>query len=109
LVRALITEIAVDIDEAAGEIVLVIHWKGGQHSGCAYAGRELASASSIGPAGPRAIGCEGAGVCAMLSQRRQENMLDYRWRNELRTAAVGFVAPAHMASRRLGACDLSPE
>jgi hypothetical protein len=31
-VRALITEIVVDIDEAAGEIVLVIHWKGGQHS-----------------------------------------------------------------------------
>ena len=32
LVRALITEIVVNIDEAAGEIVLVIHWKGGQHS-----------------------------------------------------------------------------
>jgi DNA invertase Pin-like site-specific DNA recombinase len=32
LVRALITEIIVDIDKAAGEIVLVIHWKGGQHS-----------------------------------------------------------------------------
>ena len=32
LVRALITEIVVDVDEAAGEIVLVIHWKGGQHS-----------------------------------------------------------------------------
>ena len=32
LVRALITEIVVEIDEAAGEIVLVIHWKGGQHS-----------------------------------------------------------------------------
>jgi DNA invertase Pin-like site-specific DNA recombinase len=32
LVRALITEIIVDIDDAAREIVLVIHWKGGQHS-----------------------------------------------------------------------------
>jgi hypothetical protein len=32
LVRALINEIIVDIDEQAGEIVLVIHWKGGQHS-----------------------------------------------------------------------------
>jgi len=32
LVRALITEIVVDIDKEAGEIVLVIHWKGGQHS-----------------------------------------------------------------------------
>jgi hypothetical protein len=40
LVRALITEIVVDIDAAAGEIVLVIHWKGGQHSGCASASRE---------------------------------------------------------------------
>src|SRR5205807_400773 len=26
------TEIIADVDEAAGEIVLVIHWKGGQHS-----------------------------------------------------------------------------
>ena len=32
LVRALITEIVADVDETAGEIVLVIHWKGGQHS-----------------------------------------------------------------------------
>ena len=32
LVRALITEIIADVDETAGEIVLVIHWKGGQHS-----------------------------------------------------------------------------
>jgi DNA invertase Pin-like site-specific DNA recombinase len=32
LVRALITEIVAGVDEAAGEIVLVIHWKGGQHS-----------------------------------------------------------------------------
>jgi len=32
LVRALITEILADVDEAAGEIILVIHWKGGQHS-----------------------------------------------------------------------------
>jgi DNA invertase Pin-like site-specific DNA recombinase len=32
LVRTLITEIVADVDETAGEIVLVIHWKGGQHS-----------------------------------------------------------------------------
>jgi DNA invertase Pin-like site-specific DNA recombinase len=32
LVRALITEIVADVDAEAGEIVLVIHWKGGQHS-----------------------------------------------------------------------------
>jgi hypothetical protein len=32
LVRALVNEIIVDIDQAAREIVLVIHWKGGQHS-----------------------------------------------------------------------------
>jgi DNA invertase Pin-like site-specific DNA recombinase len=32
LVRALVNEITVDIDEAAREIVLIIHWKGGQHS-----------------------------------------------------------------------------
>ena len=32
LVRTLITEIVADVDETAAEIVLVIHWKGGQHS-----------------------------------------------------------------------------
>jgi DNA invertase Pin-like site-specific DNA recombinase len=32
LVRTLITEIVADVDESAGEIMLVIHWKGGQHS-----------------------------------------------------------------------------
>jgi DNA invertase Pin-like site-specific DNA recombinase len=32
LVRALVNEITVDIDERAREIVLIIHWKGGQHS-----------------------------------------------------------------------------
>jgi hypothetical protein len=32
LLRTLVNEIAADIDEAAREIVLTIHWKGGQHS-----------------------------------------------------------------------------
>jgi DNA invertase Pin-like site-specific DNA recombinase len=32
LVRALVNDIIVDIDEPAREIVLIIHWKGGQHS-----------------------------------------------------------------------------
>ena len=32
LLRTLVNEITVDIDEAAREIVLTIHWKGGQHS-----------------------------------------------------------------------------
>jgi hypothetical protein len=32
LVRALVNEVVVDIDGATREIVLIIHWKGGQHS-----------------------------------------------------------------------------
>ncbi|MBZ4336728.1 recombinase family protein [Corallococcus sp. AS-1-12] len=32
LVRALVQEIVVDVDEATREVVLVIHWRGGQHS-----------------------------------------------------------------------------
>ena len=32
LVRALVTDIVADVDEATREVVLVIHWKGGQHS-----------------------------------------------------------------------------
>jgi hypothetical protein len=32
LVRALIEEIVVDVDDATREVVLIIHWRGGQHS-----------------------------------------------------------------------------
>src|SRR5687768_8606604 len=32
LVRSLVQELVVDIDDEAREIVLVIHWRGGQHS-----------------------------------------------------------------------------
>jgi hypothetical protein len=32
LVRALIQDIVADVDEATREVVLVIHWRGGQHS-----------------------------------------------------------------------------
>ncbi len=38
------------------------------------------SASSTGPARPRAIGCEGAGGCVMASQDRQENFSRTCWR-----------------------------
>lgn len=32
IVRALIREVVVDVDAAAGEVILVIHWKGGVHT-----------------------------------------------------------------------------
>jgi DNA invertase Pin-like site-specific DNA recombinase len=32
IVRALIREVVVDVDATAGEVILVIHWKGGVHS-----------------------------------------------------------------------------
>src|SRR5678809_978735 len=32
LLRALIREIVVDLDEQTSEVVLLIHWKGGQHT-----------------------------------------------------------------------------
>ena len=32
LIRTLIEDVVADIDEATGEIVLVIHWKGGRHT-----------------------------------------------------------------------------
>ncbi|OJU24122.1 MAG: serine recombinase [Alphaproteobacteria bacterium 64-6] len=59
LVRALIAEIVADVDEAAGEIVLIIHWTGGQHSelrvrkpktgehGCTTPGQALAIIASM--------------------------------------------------------------
>ncbi len=32
LLRALVTDIIADVDEAAREVILTIHWRGGQHS-----------------------------------------------------------------------------
>lgn len=32
LVRAVIEDVVADLDEATGEVVLVVHWKGGQHT-----------------------------------------------------------------------------
>ena len=32
LLRALVTDIIADVDEAEREVVLTIHWRGGQHS-----------------------------------------------------------------------------
>ncbi|MEI8342919.1 MAG: recombinase family protein, partial [Verrucomicrobiota bacterium] len=32
LLRALVTDIIADVDQAQGEVVLTIHWRGGQHS-----------------------------------------------------------------------------
>src|SRR5262245_25008249 len=42
-------------------------------------------ASSLGPARPRAIGCDGAGGCVIASQARQENFsrtcwITFHWR-----------------------------
>lgn len=32
LVRALVTNVIADVDEAARDVILTIHWRGGQHS-----------------------------------------------------------------------------
>jgi len=32
LLRALVTDIIADVDDAIREVVLTIHWRGGQHS-----------------------------------------------------------------------------
>jgi hypothetical protein len=49
LVRALIEEIVVDVDDATREVLMVIHWRGGQHSEPACASRRLASTRSGRP------------------------------------------------------------
>jgi DNA invertase Pin-like site-specific DNA recombinase len=45
LVRALITDIIADVDEKAREVILTIHWQGGQHSGmsCRWSDQEIAA------------------------------------------------------------------
>ena len=42
IVRTLIQEIVADIDDAAAEIVLIVHWIGGLHSEIAQASPRLA-------------------------------------------------------------------
>jgi hypothetical protein len=32
IIRTLIREVIADVDSAAGEVILVIHWKGGLHT-----------------------------------------------------------------------------
>lgn len=48
--RALVDEIIVDIDQAAREIVLFIHWKGGPHSELRF--RKPANTRSAPPTTP---------------------------------------------------------
>jgi hypothetical protein len=62
LLRALIVDIIADIDEAAREVILTIHWRGGHHSqlrvrkpksgehGCRTSDKALAAAwRTVGP------------------------------------------------------------
>jgi len=49
IVRALIREVVVDIDNAAGEVVLVIHWQGGAHTELRVARRKRGSAMRTAP------------------------------------------------------------
>jgi hypothetical protein len=54
LLRALATDIIADVDEAAREVILTIHWRGGQHSSMAVAPqkRRLRSCEAWRAAGP---------------------------------------------------------
>ena len=52
LLRALVTEIIADVDEAAREVVLTIHWRGAQHSQLGSANRSPASMVAVPPRRP---------------------------------------------------------
>jgi len=49
IVRTLIREVVVDIDNSAGEVVLVIHWQGGVHTELRVARRKRGSATRTAP------------------------------------------------------------
>jgi len=49
IVRALIREVVVDIDNAAGEVVLAIHWRGGAHTELRVARRKRGTATRTAP------------------------------------------------------------
>ena len=49
IVRALIREVVVDIDNTAGEVVLMIHWQGGAHTELRVARRKRGSATRTAP------------------------------------------------------------
>jgi DNA invertase Pin-like site-specific DNA recombinase len=53
IVRALIQEVVVDVDEAAAEVALVIHWRGGVHSELRFPRRRRGQ--SNGHSSPQAI------------------------------------------------------
>jgi hypothetical protein len=55
-----------------------------------------------GPARPRAIGCEAAGVCAIVSQEREENNHPLVERRNMVTSLRGFEAKSTRRNRQAG-------
>ena len=49
LLRALITDIIADVDEAAREVILTIHWRGGQHSDCGRVNQRPGNMAAVRP------------------------------------------------------------
>lgn len=49
IVRALIQEVVVDVDDAAAEVVLLIHWKGGVHSELRFPRRRRGQSNAHSP------------------------------------------------------------
>ena len=49
LLRTLITDIIVDVDDGMRDVVLTIHWRGGQHWSCAYASHRLGNTAARRP------------------------------------------------------------
>lgn len=57
LLRALITDIIADVDEATGEVVLTIHWRGGQHPQLRVRKPEFGEHRCPTPEEALAVGC----------------------------------------------------
>jgi DNA invertase Pin-like site-specific DNA recombinase len=49
IVRALIQEVVVDVDDAAAEVILLIHWKGGVHSELRFPRRRRGQSNAHSP------------------------------------------------------------
>lgn len=110
LVRALVEEIVVDVDSSTSEIVLVIHWRGGQHSELRARKPAPGEHRKRAPAEAEALIREMAGswsdehVAATLNRMGLRTGQELTWsKRRVESFRKSHEIPAHAAARKDGA------
>ena len=92
IVRTLIREVVVDVDAAAGEVILVIHWKGGVHTELRLPRRrrgqnsQQTSPEIVGAVRVLAQICSDTGIAGVLNRHGLRTGRGNRWTQERVTA-----------------------